>query len=568
MKLLTRRLKSFYHLSEEGISRLVSGELPTLHRLYALKHIEQCWQCRCKRDSYERVAMRVTAHYDQMITHIPQDPQRRMHLLAILRERAENVSSEEQNSRHGTSFRKRVGTFMNPLIASVASVAILATALGLIAWIWRRPLVAVDAPRFLSRVATSDLASEQRGQGVVYQRVRIVTSNARIEHEIYRDLRGVRRRRPELMRADAKLVAETLSAVGIDWEAPLSAASFQAWHSRQTSVRDRIKVADGTLTLITEDTDSLISRESLTVRASDFHPIARKVETRSGETIEIAELNYAILEWTAVNQSLFEPLPQPTNLAPAIEVAALPTEMELDRAELSARFELNRLRADAGEQIAVTRTDRDIEVRGVVDTSERKQQIVGALDMLPHVHTDVLSISQLHAKLTLQPPNQSVTVQSIEVLSSSPLEQYLNLRRNPSLDMVEASHSLLDAALRIRQNVKQVEALRMRLSHMSDAIGKDEIASELAHSYTDRILAALKDEDGTLRRLGFLPSAGTASETPPVDLRTESDDNEARCRELIAGSDGDSRPASAIAADMFRSLNRLQVSVEVLRSSN
>jgi hypothetical protein len=134
--------------------------------------------------------------------------------------------------------------------------------------------------------------------------------------------------------------------------------------------------------------------------------------------------------------------------------------------------------------------------------------------------------------------------------------------------MVEASHSLLDAALRIRQNVKQVEALRMRLSHMSDAIGKDEIASELAHSYTDRILAALKDEDGTLRRLGFLPSAGTASETPPVDLRTESDDNEARCRELIAGSDGDSRPASAIAADMFRSLNRLQVSVEVLRSSN
>jgi len=568
MKLLTRRLKSFYHLSDEVISRFVSGELPTLHRLYALRHLEQCWQCRCKRDSYEQVAMRVTAHYEQMVTHISRDLQRRMNLLAVLRERAESLPSKEEHSRTGISFRKRVGTFMDPLIASVASVAILATALGLIAWIWRRPPVTINAAQFFSRVETSDLASEQRGQGVVYQRVRIVTSHARIEHETYRDLRGVRRRRPELMRADAKPVAETLSAVGIDWEAPLSAASFQAWHSRQPSVRDSIKVSDGTLTLTTEDTDSLISRESLTVRSSDFHPIARKIETRSGDTIEIAELNYAILEWTAVNQSLFEPLPQPTNLAPAIEVAALPTEMELDRAELSARFELNRLRADAGEQIAVTRTDHEIEVRGVVDTNERKRQIVGALDMLPHVHTDVLSISQLHARLVSQPSNQSVTVQSIEVLSSSPLEQYLNLHRNPSLDMVEASHSLLDAALRIRQNVKQVEALRMRLSHMGDAIGKDEIASELAHSYTDRILAALKDENDTLQRLGFLPPAGSASENPPIDPRTESDDNEARCRELIAGSGGESRPASAIAADMFRSLNRLQASIEVLRSSN
>jgi hypothetical protein len=567
MKLLTRRLDRFYHLSDELISCLVSGELSTLRLLYALRHLEHCWQCRCKRESYERVAMQVTEHCDRMVTRIPRDLQRRMNLLAVLRERDQNVSSKELHSGSSFSLRKRVGTFMSPVVASVASVAIVVTALGMIAWIWRRPPVAINAAQFLSRVETSDLAPGQRGQGVLYQRVRIVTPDASIEHEIYRDLRGVRRRRPELMRADVKPVAETLSSVGVDWEAPLSAASFQAWRSRQASVRDKITVSDGMLTLTTEDPDSLIPRESLTVRASDFHPVERKIETRSGGTIEIAELNYAILDWNAVNQSLFEPLPQPAELAPVFQVAALPSAMELDRAELSVRLELNRLRADAGEQIAVTRTDRDIEVRGVVDTDERKRQIVGALDTLPSVHTDVLSISQLHAKLMSQQPNQSVSIQSIEMLSSSPLEQYLNVRQNPSLDMAEASHRLLDAALRIRQNTKQVEGLRMRLAHMTNVIGKNEAASELAQSYTDRILAALKDENATLRQLGFVPSAGTASENSPVDLRIESDRNEARCRELIAGTGGVSRPASAIASDMFWSLNRIQESIEVLRSS-
>jgi hypothetical protein len=567
MRIMTHRLDHLYHMSDEVIASLVSGELSTLRLLYAQRHIERCWLCRSKRDSYERVAMQVTEHCDQMVTHIPRDLQRRMNLLAELRERGQTSSAKELNRRSGFSLRKRVGTFMDPVVAMVASVAIVVTAFGLIAWIWRRPPAAINAAQFLSRVETSDLATGQRGQGVVYQRVRIVTQDASIEHEIYRDLRGARRRRPELVQAEAKPMAEVLSAIGVDWEAPLSAASFQAWRSGQTSVRDSIKVSDGTLTLTTEDTDSAISRESLTVRASDFHPIARKIETRSGGTIEIAELNYAILEWNAVNQSLFEPLPQLTNSAPVFHVAALPSEVDLDLAELSARLELNRLRADAGEQIAITRTDHDIEVKGVVDTNERKQQIAGALAMLPHVHADVLSISQLHANLTSQSPNRSVTVQSIEVLSSSPLEQYLDVRQNPSLDMAEASHRLLDAALRIRQNTKQVEGLRMRLSHISAVADKSEVASELAQSYTDRILAALRDENATLRQLGFSSSAIVVSENPPADLRTESDRNEARCRELIAGSGGESRPASAIASDMFQSLNRLQALIEVLRSS-
>jgi len=566
MNLLPRKMSRFYHLSDEVISRLVSGELSTPHMLYALRHLERCWQCRCKRESYEQVAMRLTAQCDQMATRIPRDLQRRMELLTALRERARTAASAEPHRWLSFSLRKRVGAIMNPVVASVASVVIVVMAFGMIAWIWRRTPTVIDASRFLSRVETSELASGQRGQGVVYQRVRIVTPGARIEHGIYRDLRSVRHRRPELMLADVKPVVETLSVVGVDWEAPLSAASFQAWRNRQTSVRDKVTESGDLLTLTTEAPGSLVQQESLTVRASDYHPVERKIKTRSGDTIEIAELNYAILEWNAVNQSLFEPLPQPTDTAPAFHVAAVPSEVDLDLAELRARLELNRLQADAGEQITVTRTNHAIEVMGVVDTDERKRQIIAALDTLPCVHTNVLSISQLHARPFTQQPNKSVSVQSVDVLSSSPLEQYLNVRQTPSLDMAQASHRLLDAALRIRQNARQVEDLRIRLSHMSDVAEKNEAVSELAHSYADRIVAALKDENATLQQLGFVPSASTASEKTPVDLRTESDRNEARCRDLIAASDGESRPASAIASDMFRSLYRIQASIETLRS--
>ncbi len=61
------------------------------------------------------------------------------------------------------------------------------------------------------------------------------------------------------------------------------------------------------------------------------------------------------------------------------------TAAALDSAELSARVVLNRLHADEGEQISISRTNRGVNVKGVVDTDERKREIATRLSAVPYV---------------------------------------------------------------------------------------------------------------------------------------------------------------------------------------
>ena len=103
----------------------------------------------------------------------------------------------------------------------------------------------------------------------------------------------------------------------------------------------------------------------------------------------------------------------------------------LDSAELAARLELNHLQADQGEQIAVDRDDREVQVKGIVETSARKQEIARALGKIPLVQVELLSIAELQQQPVDNTTTQSVSMQSVDV-AASPLERYLlaaHLRR-------------------------------------------------------------------------------------------------------------------------------------------
>src|SRR5260221_8465529 len=96
--------------------------------------------------------------------------------------------------------------------------AIILAAIALLVWVWQRPPLPVNAAQLLRRAESSDLAITRGKPGVVYQKVRITTSRSNVEHEIYRDVRGVRRRRPELAKTDeVESIREVLSKVGVDW---------------------------------------------------------------------------------------------------------------------------------------------------------------------------------------------------------------------------------------------------------------------------------------------------------------------------------------------------------------
>jgi hypothetical protein len=558
MNVLIGRLSRFQHLSDETISRLIAGELTTVRGFSARSHIEKCWQCRSRREAFERAAMQVTEHRNRLVKGTPPNLQRRELLLANLRRRAEQTAPQPIWTRSISNFRMWTGNQMSPIFTSTAIVL---TAAALLIWVWQRSVInPVSAAQLLQRAVTSDTAISQEKTGVVYQKVRITTSRLKVEHEVYRDPRGIRRRRPEPAKTETEPIQQVLSTIGVEWDAPLSAASYREWHDRQTSVSDEVRKEDGNLlTLVSKVPNNWIEEESLTVRASDFHPISRTIETRSYGTIEIAELSYAVLPWSGVNEALFEPLGVPIHANPVI-LPSLPTAAELDSAELSARLVLNQLHADEGEQINVTRTDHTVEVKGVVETDERKREIVQKLWPLQHVKADVLSIAELQSLPRDKPTAQSVKMQSVDV-QPSPLAKYLDVQGARKTELADASQRLLDAALKVRQNTSELTTLQKRFSTLDESGPRDSVFTQLTQSYSERLTAGLDAEAATLGALGFEDRPRPSSDAASLDLSAEVDRNDALCRELIAGSPETVRPASEIVPEVYESIARIRSAV-------
>lgn len=568
MSLLKGTLIRLPHLSDETISRLVSGELPTLLSFRAQTHIEKCWQCRVKRDVFERAAMRVTEHRNCLVEQISNNPQRRAKLLADLHLRVNQVAARPLFSRAILGSPERTGISMNPVLASAVIVF---AAVALLIWIWQRPPLSVNAAQLLGRAENFDQALLHGKPGVIYQRVSIRTSKFKAEHEIYRDAQGVRRRRPAPVQANLESAKGVLTSVGLDWDAPLSALSYQEWHDRQLSVSDTVSKTDGNLlTLVTQAPDSGIEQETLTVRASDFHPIERTIHSSSFGTIEITEIDYAVLDWSGVNESLFEPLapsrPASSIPLPSLAQASVPLA-DLDGAELSALVVLNHIKADQGEQIGVTRTNHEIVVDGVVETKERKQEIVAALRSLPHVTANILSVTDQQSQSADSPSSTYLaTVQSVDV-QTSPLEEYLSSRSSQKSVLNDTSRSLLDAALKVRQSASALLALKTRFAALGESARKDSIEAQLTQSYSERLLAGLNAEDTTLRRLGLQSPKFISGNGSQIDLKLEVNRNEARCRELIAGNVGTTRSVPDITAEIFESIARIRAVLAPSRQS-
>lgn len=486
MSSLGMRLNRLQHVSDESISRLIAGELSPLADLRASRHMVRCWQCRARREAMERAAMRITEHRRIMAARINPDPERRAALVAALRNRAQQQGPPPLATKSLFDISVNPGYPMNPLFASFAIVLI---ATFLLCWIWQRPKATVSAGQLMLSAQMAERQVAEGKAGVVYQKVHITTTHTSIEREIYRDARGVRQPRPQAMHEEASRVRSLFNQIDVDWDNPLSAVSFREWHDRQQGGVDRVIQREGNLlTLETTVRDSRIEAESLTVRADDFHPVARTIRT-SDNTIQVAELNYAVLDWSGVNDALFEPLPSPAGssrpVLHAVAPPSLPSAMMLDNAELAARLELNHLQADRGEQIAVNRNDHEVQVKGIVETSARKEEIARALGKIPLVQVELLSLAELQQQPVDNTITQSVSMQSVEV-AASPLERYLTSTGQPPASQQEIAHTLLDSALQMKQSAVALESLQHRFAAMPQSSAADSAYAQLFASAAER----------------------------------------------------------------------------------
>jgi hypothetical protein len=557
------------HVSDETLASFLSGELSSLRAMRVKNHLGRCWQCRARREELERAALLVVEYRrGNQASCLPLDSHYRRSFIAKVEEAAGRPGYVTRWPRPNSLIRRRLRV-MNPVFASVVIVSVASV---LLFWIWQRSTIPVVSVRELLRraVASESERSTQHPAGVLYQQVAVRAGAATIHHSIYRDLSGRRHPRPVTLGLAESQVRSKLESIGVDWDQPLSARDYCTWHDRQAEPRDEVeRTGKSELTLTTTLDSGEVAQESLTVREDDFHPVARKIIFRDSEQIEIAELNYSVLPWTAVNASMFEPLsgdsaPPVAALGSAIH-KFMPTSDQLLSAELQVQLALMQLHANAGEDIRVEPGQAVVHVRGFVDTDDRKRQMDAALERIAFVKPELQSYEQIERMRRASEAGGPLQVESGSP-QPSPLDRFVSQQGISQDDAIALSRTLTQASLVIAREAHALDDLEARYK---DASGMDErnrqMLGALKREHLSALQQALTTEESALIPYAHASSFRDGSPAEPLSALVGT--NQQLCTDLIAGAGDNPQPAGMILNNLVRVSAQIRTAVSSLQPS-
>ncbi|WP_158790378.1 hypothetical protein [Granulicella sp. L60] len=464
---------------------------------------------------------------------------------------------------------------MNPVLASIFVVALASITLFVI---WQQAAPSLSASDLLGKAMANEHAAAERAQpGVVYQKLSIRRGTHSIERTVYRDLQRKRVAKVQHLDETATAMKHALEAGGVSWDEPLSAIDYNRWRENQRFATDHVKQAgDGLVSVITSVQDGPILQESLTMRTSDFHPVRRTIETRSQDTLEIAELSYTELKWSEANEALWEPPSlmlhgesEPTLSLPTRE---LPSGEQLDVAELEARLVLNKLNADATEQIEIKRSRNTVHVEGIVDTTERQRALSAELRQVAHVVPSILSLEELNARRNAE-SGAAAVIENAATAQPAPLEAFFDEKSRSAEEMDRVSNQLLSLSLEIQREGNALSELNRRFQgdEELDPSGRSAL-TQLLTNHSSMLRTALHSEMEILHSISPVPEPSTEDgQTIPTigtSLMEQSKRNVALCRELISSSNSSSRTAQSIASEMAKTLHLLSRNTVLLASES
>lgn len=457
-----------------------------------------------------------------------------------------------------------IGLFGNGMTSFGSALIIVCVALIVLS-VWHAQLPIVSASEFLDRAVASDDSPARIKRGsVVRQRIRVETRKTTWEHSVYRDSSGNRFRRGVKVAKQERDLAAGLALAGVNWNDPLSAASFKNWHDHQSHAADEIQ-RSGTalLTLTTRLPLTSIAQESLTVTLGDFHPTKRTIQYRDAGVVDISEVSMDVLSSDMANQLFAEP--PAINRAVPPRVAAhemLPSQAQMLETELQARLILNRQNADTGEQIEIIRDGKGIQVQGLVDGDERKQQLQQSLHEIPFLIVSIRSFEELKSA-----PSPSTQIGGTQPLSTvarvSPLEQYFMQQGRSRDDLSRISAGLFHTSLSINRSCRNLEQIRLRIA------GQDVLTPAMISTRDElltRILAQLLRDVNEQKELldeaeikrASVAIASSTPEARSIDLLDLAEKNSRVTRELIAGADQPTKPVEQLAQELFGTISQLR----------
>ncbi len=306
------------------------------------------------------------------------------------------------------------------------------------------------------------------------------------------------------------------------------------------------------------------------MREGDFHPVLRTVEFRDSGNVQIAELDYDVLPWSKSDPSWFEPsvplLPSTSHgfrMDHSNGLRGLPVDLspeQLDLAELETRVALSHLNADANERIELVRAGTGIQVKGIVATAARKQEIERGLRQLPHVMAAIYTFDEMQ---NLSSPGGQITSIASSTVSESisPLQTYLSARGWTKDSMGTLSQDLfIQSATIERENIALVE-LESRFAAPGKLTDPGRAAlDELLSHHLELLKSALSEEQKLLTKLG-VANLTEASNSAGSGANDPAKKNRMLCNELLAGAAEQPRSAETIVTEMAASLNEIRQEV-------
>lgn len=571
------------HLSEEHLLMLVDGELSAKEAANAREHIETCWNCRVELEKIEETISLFVEFKKKIQTPLNTPPPNNWnnfnHQLAEIKRESTKPQQSWFNFSNLSQFQLRFG------IASIAMLLIVAI-------MWQLVTVEkVSAAELLDKAALSQKEKiNSTSQPVVYQKLKIRLANEKaMDWEVWNDA-GNSRSKQKISGEQPKEstdILQELSAIlqknRMNPQQPLSPESFKSWYNGLSDKTDEITENESLTLKITNNKISFegeICEAILKFRPNDYHPYNQilKVKTNNGEKIfEISEVNFEVVSLNTLKPNFFDETPTSTEIvkiekptsSPSPEVSPSPTAESLPEISLSSSPEvkaanaentskptantdlevevlqlLNNAKADLGEEITVKLENGILYIRGLVESTERKEEILKNLQSIrqnPAVRIELDTIAEAVAKQKNPSNKKPTAVDNLETKTLNTAAQ--NDLVEHFGNEAEARRFASNTVSRSSQALSHVYALRRLAAQFSAAEIKKlspEAKSKWLNLIASHARSFISANENLSRDLGNVFNAPNVSGTVGVEINSI-DDLPRAIENLFAISSGNDR---------------------------
>ncbi len=394
-------------------------------------HTKNCWSCRLRLEKIDHAISEFMESRNASFAGPPALPRQALQSFAARLDRLDDecgspslFSGLVREYAEGL-FTQRASPRLAFFLASLCLIVVAFVRLNL--------PQSVSAKEILFQVRQAEARQlMQLSAPIVYEKFQLRRSfRSRLETvtwEIWNDTRNNRMRQrvnatPTAIPAVLEDYAEVFRRHQADLGRPLSPSNYELWRGSITQESEKVfegRLPDGVRATILKVSGrgpfpiGAIVGVEFTVRAADWHPVGQRLLIQKQDEVvdySLGEVAFDVMALNTVPSSIFAelapasartletavrrfmPVPVHSDLWPA-EADLLPTEAELTAAEVEARYALHSVRACIGRPIAIRVGVGQIEVEGVVDSDERKAEVLLAMRGIPHVAAEVRSVAE------------------------------------------------------------------------------------------------------------------------------------------------------------------------------